>query len=126
MIRNAAGATVLAATLAAAVLTPATDARASSRYDGAWSVVIYTKTGSCDQSYRFSGQITNGIIFYSGLGAVDVTGRVKSNGAAYVRVSSGSNYAMGYGRMTTRHGAGTWRGRLSSGSCTGTWAATRT
>jgi hypothetical protein len=124
MIRNIIGVILLAATLAATALMPATDARASSRYDGAWSLVIYTRSGPCDQSYRFSGQIMNGAIVYDG-GPVNVAGRVNSNGAAYVRVSSGSSYAVASGRLTTTRGAGTWRGRTSNGFCTGVWAATR-
>jgi hypothetical protein len=60
------GAIVLAATVAASALTQATYVRAATKYDGAWSVAIYTKSGPCDAAYRFSGQITNGIIYYSG------------------------------------------------------------
>lgn len=81
MIRNITGAMLLAATLAAAALMPASLARAASRYDGAWSLVIYTRSGPCDQPYRFSGQIVNGNIIYDG-GFVNVTGRVNSSGAA--------------------------------------------
>jgi hypothetical protein len=124
MIRGTAAAILLVATFATAMLVPATHARAASRYDGAWSLVIYTRSGPCDQSYRFSGQIMNGAIVYDG-GPVNVAGRVNSNGAAYVRVSSGSNYAVASGRLTTTRGAGTWRGRTSTGFCTGVWAATR-
>ena len=79
MIRNTAGAILLAATLAAAALTQVTDARAASNYDGAWSIVVYTRTGPCDASYRFSGQIVNGVITYGSLG-VNLAGRVRSGG----------------------------------------------
>jgi hypothetical protein len=125
MIRNTGG-TLLAATFVASVLTQATYVRAATKYDGAWSVVIATRTGPCDASYRFSGEIVNGVILYSGLfGSINFTGRVNSRGAAYVRVSSGSNYATAYGRMTVTRGSGTWRGRGPNGYCTGTWSATR-
>jgi hypothetical protein len=125
MIRNAAG-VLLAATVAASALTQATYVRAATKYDGAWSVVIYTRTGPCDAAYRFSGQIVNGIIAYGGGLGIDFTGRVKSSGAAYVRVSSGSNYAVASGRMTIARGAGVWHGQGPNGYCTGTWTATRT
>lgn len=125
MIRSTTVAILSATTIAAAALTPATVARATTRYDGAWSVVIYTKTGPCDASYRFSGQIVNGIINYGTIG-VNFTGRVRSSGAAYVRVSSGSSYAVAYGRLTINRGSGTWHGQASSGYCTGKWVATRT
>ncbi|HXR35671.1 MAG TPA: hypothetical protein VN754_06970 [Candidatus Binataceae bacterium] len=124
MVRMTAGTVLLAATVAASALTQATYVRAATKYDGAWSVVIYTRTGPCDAAYRFSGQITNGIITYTG-GPVDFTGRVRSGGAAYVRVSSGSNYAVAHGRLAVRRGSGVWHGQGPNGYCTGTWSATR-
>ena len=60
MIRNTAGTILLAATVTAAALTQATYVRAASKYDGNWSVVVYTRSGPCDPAYRFSGQIVNG------------------------------------------------------------------
>jgi len=124
MIRNSAGRIVLAATLAAAA-TQITHARAATKYDGSWSLVVYTRSGPCDASYRFSGQIINGVITYGSAG-VDLNGYVKSSGSAYARVSGGGAYAVAYGRLTATRGAGTWRGRTSNGFCTGTWAAMRT
>jgi hypothetical protein len=125
MMRKIAGAIVLAMTLAAAMLSPATDARAASKYDGVWSLVVYTRSGPCDHSYRFSGQIVNGVIAYGSIG-VNLNGYVNSGGGAYARVSGGGAYAVAYGRLTGTRGGGTWRGRTSGGYCTGTWAATRT
>ena len=72
------GAIVLAATVAASAVTQATYVRAATKYDGAWSVVIYTRSGPCDAAYRFSGQITNGIISYNGAFGIDFTGRVRA------------------------------------------------
>ena len=43
MILNAAGTILLAATVTAAALTQATYVRAAGKYDGTWSVVVYTK-----------------------------------------------------------------------------------
>jgi hypothetical protein len=124
MIRKIAGAIVLAITLAAAMLAHATDARAAGKYDGVWSLIVYTRSGPCDQSYRFSGQIVNGVIADGSIG-VNLNGHVNSGGGAYARVSGGGASAVAYGRLTGTRGGGTWRGRTSSGSCSGTWAATR-
>ena len=125
MIRNPAGAILLAATLSAAALTQVTDASAGGKYDGTWSMVVYTRSGPCDASYRFSGQIVNGVISYGSVG-VDLTGYVKSSGNAYARVSGGGAYGVAYGRLTATRGAGSWRGRTSTGYCSGTWVAMRT
>jgi hypothetical protein len=124
MIRNTAGSILLAATIAAAALTQATYVRAAGKFDGSWSVVVYTRSGPCDAAYRFSGQIVNSTIVYSG-GGIDLAGRVLSNGAASLRVSSGSAYAVASGHLTASRGAGTWYGQASGGRCAGNWVAQR-
>jgi hypothetical protein len=124
MIRNTAGTILLAATVTAAALTQATYVRAAGKYDGTWSVVVYTRSGPCDAAYRFSGQIVNGMIVYSG-GGIDLAGRVRSNGAASLRVSSGSAFAVASGHLNAARGAGTWYGQASGGRCAGNWVAQR-
>jgi len=124
MIRNTAGSILLAATVTAAALTQATYVRAAGKFDGNWSVVVYTRSGPCDAAYRFSGQIVNSAIVYSG-GGIDLAGRVLSNGAASLRVSSGSAYAVASGHLTASRGAGTWYGQASGGRCAGNWVAQR-
>jgi hypothetical protein len=124
MIRNTAGTILLAATVTAAALTQATYVRAAGKYDGTWSVVVYTSSGPCDAAYRFSGQIVNGMIVYSG-GGIDLAGRVRSNGAASLRVSSGSAFAVASGHLNAARGAGTWYGQASGGRCAGNWVAQR-
>ena len=89
---------LLAATVTAAVLTQATYVRAATKFDGNWSLIVYTRSGPCDASYRLAGQIVNGAVVYGG--GVQVYGRVRANGAAYLRVSSGSAYAVGSGHLT--------------------------
>ena len=66
MIRNTVSTILLAATVTAAALTQATYVRAATKFDGNWSVVVYTRSGPCDAAYRFSGQIVNGVIVYNG------------------------------------------------------------
>ena len=126
MMRNTAGMILLAATVTAAALTQATYVRAASKFDGNWSVVVMTRSGPCDAAYRFSSQVFNGAIAYGGgLGSGDFAGRVRSNGAALLRVASGANYAVASGRLGAARGSGTWRGQSSSGRCSGAWSATR-
>ncbi|MGO9047844.1 MAG: hypothetical protein ACLQFW_13320 [Xanthobacteraceae bacterium] len=126
MIRNTAGTILLAATVTAAALTQATYVSAASKYDGNWSVVVYTRSGPCDAAYRFSGQIVNGVIVYNGgLGPIDFAGRVRSNGAAYLRVASGSAFAVVSGHLNAVRGAGSWHGQASGGRCAGNWVAQR-
>jgi hypothetical protein len=126
MIRNTATTILLAATVTAAALTQATYVRAATKFDGNWSVVVYTRSGPCDAAYRFSGQIVNGVIVYNGgLGPIDFAGRVRSNGSAYLRVASGSAFAIASGHLSAARGAGSWYGQASGGRCTGNWAAQR-
>jgi len=124
MIRNACGGALLAALVAASALTPSRPAYAEGKFDGPWSVVVYTSTGPCDPSARFSGQIVNGQISYA-YGSLEVTGRVESSGATAVQVTYGSARGEAHGRLTETHGSGTWSGMGPEGHCTGTWAATR-
>ena len=100
MIRNTAASIVLAASVTVAALTPATEVRAATKFDGSWSVVVFTRNGPCDAAYRLSGQIINGAIVYNGIGSVAIAGRVRPNGAASLRVSSGGSYAVASGHMT--------------------------
>ena len=119
--RGAAGALLFAATSA---LTSPSPVYGGTRYDGLWSVVVYTSSGPCDPSYRFRGQIANGEISYA-YGSLEVTGRVEANGATSVRVTAGAAHGEAHGHMTTTHGSGTWSGDGPDGHCAGTWIATR-
>lgn len=98
-------------------------ASAASAFDGQWSVVIQTTRGACDQAYRFGLSIVNGNVIYAG-GAADARGRVARNGSVRVRVSSGSSYADGHGRLGRSSGSGVWHG-VGSGVCSGRWYAER-
>jgi hypothetical protein len=94
-------------------------------FDGQWSVLIITRSGPCDQSYRFGAQIANGVVYYSGGGPVSLSGRVNASGHVSVRVSSGPQYAVGSGRLSRNSGGGTWRGQGPTGACAGVWSASR-
>jgi len=110
--------------LAAAALAPApTSARTA--YDGNWSVLIVTNSGSCDRAYRYGLSIQNGAVIYEGSAAVNVAGRVSPNGAVSVRVWAGQQGASGSGRLSRNSGSGNWRGTGSMGTCSGVWSAER-
>jgi hypothetical protein len=119
-IRAATVATVLAAAAGAAPLT----AHAES-FEGPWSVVVVTKSGPCDQTYRYGLMIQGGRVTYLGAGSVSVTGHVAPSGAVSVSVSTGNQSAHGSGRLSNGRGGGTWSGRGTSGNCSGTWSASQ-
>jgi hypothetical protein len=112
---------------AAALIGLAANAEAVTPFDGEWSVLIITEIGTCDQSYRFAGRITNGIIVYEGGGAITASGRVAPSGAVTVTVTIGENRGVGFGRIVGNSGTGTWRGQNSRGGglCSGAWKAER-
>jgi hypothetical protein len=109
--------------VAAAVQLPAS-AAAATPFDGRWSVTIQTDRGACDRAYRYGILINNGHVSYAGDNAFDIRGQVARNGAVRVRVSRGSSYADGQGRLSRDSGGGTWHG-AGNGTCSGRWFAER-
>jgi hypothetical protein len=105
----------------------ATAGTASARtiYDGAWSVLIMTRDGSCDPTYRYGVEIRDGTVTYQGGGLITMQGRVTPKGAVRVIVSAGSQYADGIGKLTRNRGGGVWMGQGTSSACSGTWLAER-
>src|SRR5262245_44512019 len=67
-------------------------------YDGLWSVVIVTETGTCDRAYRYPIRISKGTLINAGDEAFVVTGKVSVNGSVSVTVSHGEKHATGSGR----------------------------
>jgi hypothetical protein len=99
--------------------------RASSAFDGEWSVLIQTRVGSCEPSFRYGVQIQNGEVLNPGGEQVSLEGRVAPNGIVQVSVAAGDQEAHGTGRLSQTSGGGTWRGQGSLGTCAGTWVAER-
>jgi hypothetical protein len=99
-------------------------ASAQRAYDGNWSVLIVTQSGNCDRAYRYGVSIRGGHVLYDG-GVVNFTGRVAPNGNVRVRVSSGSAFADGAGRLNRNAGQGQWNGQSAGSRCTGYWTAER-
>jgi hypothetical protein len=124
MMSHAIRAVSVAAVLAATAICSAPHAAAAS-FDGPWSVVVVTRSGACDASTRFGILIRGGTVHYMGSGAVSVSGRVAPSGQVSVSVSSSGQSANGSGRLADGRGSGTWRGRGSSGSCSGVWSASQ-
>ena len=121
MLSRILGAGVLAFLCVAAVPDKASAQRA---FDGQWSVLIVTQSGTCDRAYRYGVSIRNGGVYYDG-GVVNFTGRVAANGAVTVRVTSGSAFAAGSGRLSRRDGQGQWSGQSGGSRCSGYWTAER-
>jgi hypothetical protein len=98
------------------------------RFDGRWSVLIITDSGSCDRAYRYGVEISGGHVFYnSGAGGPDVSisGQVDPRGRVSVSVRSGESAAYGSGRLSGATGGGTWQGTSQSSRCSGRWQAER-
>lgn len=115
---------VLATLLGGVLALSASSAFARTIYDGPWSVLIITKSGACDPTYRYGVEITDGNVIYQG-GMVTLQGRVTPKGAVRVIVQAGSQLADGSGRLTRNKGGGVWTGQGMSGACTGVWQAER-
>ena len=110
------------AVIASAASTPVL---ARTPYDGDWSVMIVTRSGACQPTYRYGVEIINGrVIGPSGSGAA-IRGQVSRAGAVSVSVRAQGQWASGYGRLGGNRGSGRWRGQGTSGSCAGTWVAQR-
>jgi len=122
MFSNPIRATLLATTFAVATAAAVTSASAAP-FDGQWSVLIVTRSGTCDPTFRTGVSIVNGIVY--GAGGANVSGRVSNSGAVHVTVSSGASFGSGSGRLSRSSGGGSWSGRGSQGRCSGTWSASR-
>jgi hypothetical protein len=115
---------LVGSTLALAAAVPTFGpAEALPSYDGIWSVVIITRAGICDPSYRYPIRISNGNVINAGKSAVHISGRVGKNGAVVVNVSTGDKTAIGTGRLAASTGGGSWSG--GNGACSGVWQAER-
>ncbi len=123
---------ILAATLAAGALGAAflalpggtSEALARGPYDGTWSVLIVTDSGTCDRAYRYALRIADGRVFYDDP-SFNVSGHVDGRGNVSVGVSAGGQSANGSGHLSGDYGDGRWTGRSSTSACSGHWEAER-
>ena len=61
-------------------LVLATAAEARTSYDGPWNLVFVTQRGSCDPTYNFSVNVTDGVVTHPNL--VKFGGHVARSGAS--------------------------------------------
>src|SRR4051812_1218997 len=94
-----------------------------SAYDGSWDLVFVTQRGTCDSSYSFNVDVTNGIVTHPNL--VKFRGYVARSGAVRASVTVHEKYAAGSGRLSSNSGRGTWSGYSGSARCSGYWTAQR-
>ncbi len=100
-------------------------AAAAASFEGTWSVVIITESGTCDAAYRYRVRIENGVVRYDGESDISFSGKVDGKGAVRVVVARGQQHADGTGRLDGDAGAGTWSGASSTDRCRGRWEAER-
>jgi hypothetical protein len=111
-------------TTAAACFTRALSEKITTQFDGTWRAALTTRSGECDRSGHVTGKIVNGALVSPG-GGVSVSGNVKEDGELSGKVSMGSYYIIGSGRLVGSSGSGTWQGVGPSGPCSGIWNASR-
>jgi hypothetical protein len=117
------GVLLVAGIAAAAALPALRPAEAIPSYDGVWSVVIMTKIGICDSSYRYPIRISKGNVVNAGNANVSISGKVGKDGSLVVNVNAGDKTATGTGRLAGKTGSGSWTG--GNGACSGVWEAER-
>ena len=98
-------------------------AHARSAYDGSWDLVFVTQRGTCDSSYNFTVNVSDGIISHPNL--VKFRGYVARSGAVHASVAVHDKYASGSGKLAGTTGRGGWSGRAGSSRCSGYWTAQR-
>jgi hypothetical protein len=116
---------ILAAAALAAASLALPPASAAGRFDGNWSVLVITESGTCDAAYRYGVTVEDGEVHYRGESGIDVSGTVDPSGRVRVAIGRGEQSAEGTGRLTADGGSGTWNGRSSADRCAGRWQAER-
>src|SRR5262249_62070991 len=101
---------VAAKTSHAAKSRPAPAAGPAMSFDGRWSVVIISDSGSCDRAYRYGVRISGGRIYYDGDSAAVINGQVDGRGNVAVSLRYGEAGASGSGHLTEAGRQGHWPG----------------
>ena len=96
----------------------------SGAFDGLWSVLIQTKSGPCDATYRYPARIVRGLVMQAENDfSYVISGAITGSGAIEVTVSRGIQSATGRGRLRGSKGGGSWS--AGGNTCSGTWSAMR-
>jgi hypothetical protein len=94
-----------------------------SAYDGSWDLDFVTQRGTCDSSYSFTVDVTNGVVTHPNL--VRFRGHAAKSGAVRASVTVQDKYATGAGKLFPTSGQGTWSGDSGTARCSGYWTARR-
>jgi hypothetical protein len=108
---------------AACFIAPASVVHARSAYDGSWDLAFVTQSGSCDSSYNFTVNVSDGVVTHPNL--VRFKGYVAKSGSVRASVTVQDKYAAGTGRLFGTSGRGSWSGYAGSARCSGYWTAQR-
>jgi hypothetical protein len=94
-----------------------------SAYDGSWDLVFVTQRGTCESSYSFTVDVTDGVVTHPNL--VRFRGYVTKFGTVRASVTVQDKYATGAGKLFATFGRGTWSGHSGTARCSGYWTAQR-
>ena len=70
---------------AACFIAPASVAHAHSAYDGSWNLLFVTQTGTCDSTYSFTVNVSDGVVTHPNL--VKLKGYVAKSGSVHASVT---------------------------------------
>jgi hypothetical protein len=119
-------AALLTSAMLMAAAVPAIHASAAApSYDGNWSVLVITDSGTCDRGYRYAVRVQNGRVTYTGEAGINISGRVDRRGQVDVEIRRGQQSASGTGRLSEDKGSGQWHGASATDECSGRWQAER-
>jgi hypothetical protein len=113
----------LAALVAVGCIASGHAAASSAPYDGSWNLAFVTQSGTCDPTYNFTVDVSNGQVTHPNL--VRFKGYVQRSGLVHASVTVQDKYASGSGRLFGSSGKGTWTGRSGTTRCLGYWTAQR-
>src|SRR5258707_15383879 len=108
---------------AAFFIALASAAPARSAYDGSWDLAFVTQNGTCDPTYNFRVNVSDGVVTHPNL--VRFNGYVAKSGSVHASVTVHDKFASGTGTLFGTSGRGRWSGRAGSARCSGYWTAQR-
>jgi len=110
----------------AASLIIATSFEAQASFDSVWNVQIITEKGACDRVYRYPVAIKDNQVRFRNLyGETSsfIAGEIGKNGRVVGTIGDGQEAVNVRGRLTTASGSGVWA--APSRGCSGRWTAER-
>jgi hypothetical protein len=107
----------------ACAIAPSSASHARSAYDGSRDMVFVTQQGTCDPTYNFTVNVSDGVVTHPNL--VKFRGYVAKSGSVRASVTVQDKFASGTGRLFETSGRGKWSGHAGNARCTGYWTAQR-